>query len=398
MTSLRRTTATAAALLALGLPLTLAAAGTASATPVHRTAVAADPAADLTLPRPTGPYEAGEDTLHLVDAARPDPWVPAAGPRQLMVTMYYPARHGTGRPAPYMTAAEARLFLAMEAPGGEGLAPALAGTRTYAFDGARPVPGRHPLIVLSPGFKLPRATLTGLAVDLAARGYVVALVDHTYENSGTTFPDGRTTTCALCDAATLTPEQIAASRAADVSFVLDELTGGHGRQPAWRHSGLIDRRRIGMAGHSLGGDAAVATMAADRRVRAGADLDGAFFFQVPAGGLGHRPFLMLGNPVDHALHGDEPSWAAGWPSLDGWKRWLTLTGANHASFTDVPLLADEAGIPGASAPIPSARALAITCVYVAAFFDAHLRGLPEPVLDGPSPAYPEVAYQVPPGA
>lgn len=34
----------------------------------------------LTLPAPTGPYAVGRDTLHLVDHARPDPWVPEAGP------------------------------------------------------------------------------------------------------------------------------------------------------------------------------------------------------------------------------------------------------------------------------------------------------------------------------
>ncbi len=39
-----------------------------------------------------------------------------------------------------------------------------------------------PLIVLSPGFTMPRSTLTALAEDLASHGYVVAGVDHTYES------------------------------------------------------------------------------------------------------------------------------------------------------------------------------------------------------------------------
>jgi len=55
-----------------------------------------------TLPAPTGPYAAGEDVIHLTDASRPDPWVPSSGPRQLTVTMVYPAVPGTGTPAPYM--------------------------------------------------------------------------------------------------------------------------------------------------------------------------------------------------------------------------------------------------------------------------------------------------------
>ncbi|MBF9073584.1 alpha/beta hydrolase family protein [Streptacidiphilus fuscans] len=392
MTHTRRTAVAVA--LALVLPLPVIGTGTAFATagqtPAATAPTSTGPGVQLGLPRPTGPHAVGVETLHLVDRDRPDPWVPSAGPRQLMVSMYYPARTGTGRPAPYMTTEEARLFLDMEGVGSAFPAQALADTRTYAFTDARPEHGRYPLVVLSPGFGLPRQTLTGLAVDLASRGYVVALVDHTYEDSGTTFPDGQTLGCATCGANGPAPEKIEQSRAEDVSFVLDELTSRH---PAWQYAQLIDRKRIGMAGHSLGGASVIPTMAADQRVRAGADLDGRFFVPVPAGGLGGRPVLLFGNPVNHAVGGDEPSWADDWPNLGGWKRWLTVTGSDHVNFTDVPVLADEAGIPGVDGSIPSVRAEQLTRDYVAAFFDEQLKGIPQPLLDGPSPADPEVVFQ-----
>ncbi|MEU4586770.1 hypothetical protein AB0F92_32640 [Kitasatospora aureofaciens] len=114
---------------------------------------------------------------------------------------------------------------------------------------------------------------------------------------------------------------------------------------------------------------------------------------MPSGGLGGRPVLLLGNPENHAVGGDESSWAANWPSLDGRKRWLTITGSNHVSFTDVPVLADEAGITGVDGSIPSVRAEQLTRDYVAAFFDEHLKGIPQPLLDGPSPVDPEVVFQ-----
>lgn len=106
-----RVTVGAAALL-LALPLSVAAAvpalavlspagsaapATAPATapasvPALGAAATGDPAAvRIELPRPTGPYGVGREILHLVDRDRPDPWVPSAGPRQLMVSMYYPA-------------------------------------------------------------------------------------------------------------------------------------------------------------------------------------------------------------------------------------------------------------------------------------------------------------------
>jgi predicted dienelactone hydrolase len=74
------------------------------------------------------------------------------------------------------------------------------------------------------------------AEDLASHGYVVAGIDHTYESHATAFPDGRVTTCLARQARRRGSgfwEKVAAGRAADVSFVLGELTGAHrpGRVP-----------------------------------------------------------------------------------------------------------------------------------------------------------------------
>ena len=41
--------------------------------------------------------------------------------------------------------------------------------------------------------------------------------------------------------------------------------------------------------------------------------------------------------------------------------------------------------------VPGERGAAITRAYVRAFFDRHLRGEPQPLLDGPSASYPEVS-------
>ncbi|MGW2418110.1 alpha/beta hydrolase family protein [Streptomyces sp. NPDC001709] len=380
----RRTAAVAAAVFALSLPLLGAVPAAAAPAPVATRAAHETPAA---LPRPTGPHTVGRDTLHLVDTGRQDPWVPSSGARQLMVSMYYPARPGTGGPpGAYMTVEEARLLLAEKSV---AFPPeALSSVRTWSHPGARPAPGRYPLVVLSPGFTLPRATLTGLAEDLASHGYVVALVDHPYENSGTTLPDGRTVPCAICDSPPAGgPPAIAGSRALDISFVLDELTG---RRPAWRYARTIDPARIGMAGHSIGGDAAAATMAADDRVRAGVDMDGTFYAPVPATGLGHRPFLLLGETTSVK----DDTWQQGWQDLDGWKRWLTVDGSDHGTFTDMPVLAELAGRANPDG-LSGQRSEAITRAYVTAFFDRHLKGMAQPLLDGPSPHYPEVSVRLP---
>ncbi|MGV9323748.1 alpha/beta hydrolase family protein [Streptosporangium sandarakinum] len=424
---------------------------------------------ELRLPAPSGPYAVGRDVLHLTDTARTDPWVPSAGARRLMVSVYYPARAaGDGAPAPYMTVEEARLLL--KAQGQDKLlAPeVLAGTRTNARSGARPAGGGHPLVLVSPGFSLNRATLTVLSEDLASRGYVVALVDHAYESFGTTFPDGRTLTCVACETIEGAPTdaaekellaRAATGRAADLSFVLDALTGRRppvagqtpgdgsttgeapgrtsakdrvaakdetsakgqaavkdeasaagdrtadrasaagdrtvGRRPVWKRSGMIDTRRIGAVGHSLGGNAAASLMAGDRRVRAGVNMDGTFFAPVPDSGLGGRPFMMLGTAAGHSPGSEDASWARDWARLDGWKRWLTVKDTGHFSFIDIPVLGEQLGVTDPGAPLPGSRSAKITTSYVGAFFDRHLRGKAQPLLDGPSPADPEVTFHNP---
>ncbi|ANP56564.1 acetylhydrolase [Streptomyces griseochromogenes] len=343
-----------------------------------------------TLPAPTGPYAAGEDVIHLTDASRPDPWVPSSGPRQLTVTMVYPAVPGTGTPAPYMTLAEAAGSIQhRKMPASSGVTPQnLSSVTTHAFDGARPQSGKYPLVVLSPGFEDPRMTLTSLATDLASHGYVVALVGHTYEDSGETLANGQTPPCAICDdPATLDFDSVTASRALDVSFVIDQLTHGN---TAWPLAHLIDKHEIGMAGHSIGGAAAAATMIADPRVRAGVNMDGTFH-PAPMPGQINRPFLMLGAAANHSPGGHDTAWGQTWAALGGYKKWLTVAGADHTSFTDLDLLLEEAGFP--TPPLSPERGVVITREYVTAFFDQTLKGIHRPLLDGSSPNNPEVLFQ-----
>jgi hypothetical protein len=183
-----------------------------------------------------------------------------------------------------------------------------------------------------------------------------------------------------------------------VSFTIGELTGGHPPHPA---AALIDSDHIGMAGHSAGGAAAIAAMLADSRIRAGVDMDGATAATIGADGLS-RPFLFFGKqsnytpgtPSGTQKPGSVSTWERDWKRLTGWKRWLLVAGAVHASFTDLALLADQAGL-DIDAALRGARSLDITRAYVRAFFDQHLRGQPQPLLDQPSARYPEVTFASP---
>ncbi|MCX4545735.1 alpha/beta hydrolase [Streptomyces sp. NBC_01565] len=367
-------------LLLVGAAVATALAGTFSTATAH---AAAPPAVTLVLPEPSGQQPVGRVTVHLKDEGRPDPWVPSED-RELMVSLWYPAVGSSGTPAPYMTREESERYVEANQLGVPG--DLFTTVATHASAGAKPAKARGglPLVILSPGFGMPRATLTGLAEELAGRGYAVAGIGHNYEADGISFPDGHTTSCVAC--ADRDYPKVGAVRAADVSFVIDELTG---KRPAWKGGAPIDADRIAVVGHSAGGFSIVPAMLGDPRVKAGVNMDGNFRF--PNDTPLDRPVLMLGQPGH--VPGGERSWDETWTELTGWKRWLSVDDTDHLSFTDLAPLAKQLGRP--LQRLDGDRVDAITRAYVAAFVDTHLRGRNTPLLDGPTARFPEVRFHRP---
>ncbi len=370
----------------------------------------------LTLPAPTGPYRVGTTSLHLVDGSRRDPWVPSRTRRELMVSLWYPALpapgRGVARQLPAGTAARwaATAEAGLSVPSG---AADWAATRTHSVTGApvRRRPGGLPVVLYSPGKDVPRQFGTVLAEDLASRGYVVVAVDHTYESIAVEFPGGR---IEEKQPATETRQlrKLVDARVPDVRFVLDCLAvvnaGGNpdaGRRPL--PTGLsrgLDLSAIGMFGHSLGGATTAQVMHDDRRVVAGADLDGAVgagpdaLGSVVADGL-DRPFLLMDSVMGNC---HSPALAELWGHLRGRHHNIQMTSAGHYSYTDLqaqlPQLA-AAGKVSASAvaqavgTVSPARSLLVQRTYLSTFLDVHVRHRRDNGLfDGPSPAYPEALF------
>lgn len=360
--------------------LTIAVATAALSATLTVPAYAATPAPSL--PEPSGPLPIGRTTMHLVDSDRADPWVPNEK-RELMLSLWYPTLTPSGPPAQYMTADESRLYL--EGTGVPAPPELMSTVATHSTVNARPIriPGhRLPMVLLSPGFGMPRATLTGPAEELASRGYLVTAIGHNYESHATGFPDGHTSTCVACKAGDM--DQVGPVRAADVSFVLDTLTGAGS---PWRSR--IDVDRIAMVGHSAGGFSTVHAMLTDSRVKAAVDLDGKFTH--PAGVTIDRPMLMMG--AEARVPGADRTWDMTWTELTGPKYWLTVEGTRHLSFTDLATLGKRAGMP--QQDLDGDVADATTRAYVNAFLDRYLRRWDSGLLDGPSAEYPQVVFHRP---
>ncbi|MCZ7437010.1 acetylhydrolase [Micromonospora sp. WMMC241] len=379
------------AALAVGAGASLGVAGRASAASTGSEPVR------LTLPAPTGPHPVGTAALHLVDRSQPDP---LAGPgrfRELMVSVWYPARHVWRHPlAPWMTAASLRALLESS-----GFAPdAVRAPLTAGHEGApvRRTAGRLPVVVYSHGAGSHRSDTTIVVQELASHGYVVVTVDHTYDGP-VEFPDGRVTVRE--DDYDSTPW----TYTRDVRFVLDQIgvlaAGGnpdvdHRPLPAGLGEAL-DPHRIGMFGWSKGGTATALTMGVDERVRAGLSFDGPMLSQPrPATDL-DRPFMLMTAEYTRAT---EPAVAEFWSHLRGWRLNLQAAGALHQSYGDnqwlVPQLARVIGmsdeeLAGWIGTLDPARAVRIQQAYPLAFFDRHLRHRGH-LLRGPSRAFPEVSF------
>ncbi|MFF2044181.1 alpha/beta hydrolase [Kitasatospora sp. NPDC058170] len=347
----------------------------------------------IDLPAPTLRRPVGTVSLHLVDRARQDPFAPVPGPRELMVQLWYPALATGGRArAPYTTP---RVAAAIDA--GLPLDPGtIAAVRPTARTGAPAVPGALPLLLLGHGRKGGRSNCTALAEELAAHGYLVAAIDHTYDATAVEFPDGRLIRSALLDDPAdwdAAERKEIAARVGDIRFVATELT--ERRTGAQAGLPTADPRRIGVLGHSMGGAAAAEAVRQDDRFAAGLDLDGGLFGS-PVAELGlDRPLLLLTSLADH----------------DTWQRWrehqhawgwqLRARDTGHLSFTDLPHAAAPGGLAGRIpadvyaalfGTITPTRATELTRVYTRSYFDHFLRGRPTPLLNSPSARFPEIEF------
>ncbi|MER5207607.1 acetylhydrolase [Streptomyces sp. NPDC002825] len=384
------------AALAAGAAVPLTAAGPAWAGP----AAAAPAATRLVLPAPAGPYPVGTVQLHLVDRSRPDG---IAGPghfRELMATVWYPARDVQRYPvAPWMPAGALQAFLTDVGLG--DLAPLAPHTVGHVGAPVRRTGRQLPVVVYSHGAHGHQGDHTVVVQELASHGYAVVTVAHQYDTY-TEFPDGRIAVPLYDRQAPTLPGDFAA----DLRFVLDcveRLAAGRnpdvdGKELPTGLLGSLDPRRTGAFGWSKGGTATACATLADERIRAGLSLDGPMQMKPALAGDLYRPFMMMSAEFTRAT---DPEAAAFWPHLRGWRRDIQAQGAVHGSYGDGEALFPQvAKLLGWSAQqlqdvigtLDPEQAVKIQQAYPLAFFDEHLRHRRGHLLDGPSPAFPAVTF------
>jgi predicted dienelactone hydrolase len=350
------------------------------------------------LPAPQGPYQVGSEVFRWTDARRPEILTAETDDRrQVVAQAWYPADAAPGRTTAQWPAAGAPVPY-FEA---QGQLPAYldpypsfvfrsfnqvdthAGASTPAST-ARPT---WPVLVFLPGWGAPREHYTALCADLASRGFVVVALSHPYESAISLLADGHVV--GPVNSATMfggSMEDMVAIRAADSSFVLDQLSRLDQVAPGSPLLGHLDLQHVGVVGHSLGGATAVQVVANDARILAGVNIDGVITDRL-AGLELTRPFLWLqadGTPGEHYRQVRDQLMGG----LRDRGEVLVVGGSGHSSFTDLStyvspvgrrLLGDDGVAPAVNGSGSGERITSETGDVIAAFV-----GLPLGTAEGAS--------------
>jgi dienelactone hydrolase len=288
-----------------------------------------------TLPTPAGPYRVGTEVFHWSDTSRHEPYGKTSEYRQVVAQAWYPTSEAHGRSAPYFEES--------------GELPSMGGIPAFVFTGdfrsidthgivGAPVSAARkawPILVFSPALEVPREMYTGLCSQLASRGYVVMALNSTYESAVTELANGQVVESAFpSNPSEQQLYELTKTRAADASFVLDQLGKLSTVAPRSPLVGRLDLEHVGMFGHSIGGASTVQALSEDPRFRVGINLNGSLW--------GSQPSERIKQPLLWVESGERPG-----PEekktreellsgLEGGGTLVAIAHSLHMSFSDEP--------------------------------------------------------------
>ena len=365
--------------------------------------------AALALPAPTGSYAVGRTEFNWVDSARADPLADqGTAPRELVVWVWYPAEQVGTTPAPYLPPSWVQVRNTDQGAGGKLIENDFNRFQTHSFAGVAmaAAPAAFPVLIMEPGMGPIATDYTVFAENLASHGYIVVGINPTDTANTTVFLDGkvvlRTVKGTIPDNATPTEEAADANRIEavwqqDEVFVLNQLAALNAAQTGFFNH-RVDLEHVGEWGHSFGGATALGLCQSDPHCQAGVDMDGTPTnneMKVPV----EKPFMFM--TEDYSKGCDQGCAAMQQVFLNtkaGEATSLAIAGTGHFNFSDLPyrqapLIEPLFVLAGYEGTIRPARGLQIVNAYLVAFFDQYLKGMPQELLSGPNPAYPEVTVE-----
>lgn len=358
-------------------------------------------AAGYLIPNPPGKYNVTLTIGTLIDYTRNVTSATTPTPRELMLSVFQPATCATTVPVFYMpnkTAEYQGPFLQKQFNLSVNFTPLFLEARLpVCLDNCISYSSveDHPILLLSPGYGIPRLYYNVIASAIASEGFIVITIDHPEDANIITYPDGR----AIYNNGPSNPtaeEYISYvnSRVMDASFIIDQLNNATAIAKLLPQRGARRFRtdHIVMLGHSLGGVAAVIASGQDPRVRGAINCDGSIFNPLPSSGL-FSPVLYVSE-----ANGSDPTWLAAWPQLEGPKLWLEVANTTHMAFCDAPALLHAATqetetLGELLGVIQPDRLLRVLAAYTTAWMNGTFKGkVGGPLLQGQEPdRFPEAS-------
>lgn len=360
------------------------------------------------LPSPTGTYNVGTKDL-LLTLDRAEPITPdTTDSRQLMIKTWYPATDiSQGKADPYVDAAGRNGFAKKY-----GLPPFLLHyldrINTHVYRNVPIVEKSFPVVVFSHGYHSKANGYYVLLSELASHGYVVLAINHTYESTGTTFPDGtevyfnhtyahaiesdswsmvQPAIQAFKDSLSFEERHLIVQKSLRNYFVKDmverwaqDISDVASQATLWNDTGFfqndtgffqnrLDTAKIGVLGHSRGGAAAGQALLTDKNIKAAVNLDGVQWGEMVDTAFS-RPFLYLSSDWP-ATHENLNQHAYINKSKEVFYEGI-LANSGHSNFMDIPFLIPIASLSQAGT-IDVNLAIEITRQTTLGFFDKYLK-------------------------
>ncbi|MEC0245407.1 dienelactone hydrolase [Paenibacillus chitinolyticus] len=383
------------------------------------------------LPEPTGQFKVGTQTFHFVDTNRQEIFDKTRdGKRELMVQVWYPAQAGTGKYAPFIPDTRILRYMASDygLPGFTLQHLKYVSGHAYSGAGVSSAQTSYPLILANPGNASSRFLHTSQAENLASHGYIVAVIDHTYNTFATQFPDGRVTTSTTNDL--FSPDhdyrtergnrdKLGKVLTDDVAFALDQFELIQSGQISSHLKGRIDLGHVGVFGHSIGGATAY-DASYDPRIAVGIDLDGGLYRLRDREGL-RKPFLFMNSESEFErlkmVMDNHAYTEAELQRMGNTREWedqvtedkklelermretvasggqiLYIDNTEHLNFTDIQFLSPIFKLLGITGKIAPERANSVINAYMLDFFDMYLKNQGGHLMKGEDSRFPEVKF------
>jgi predicted dienelactone hydrolase len=352
------------------------------------------------LPEPSGPYKVGTKDIHLklnrdevITADKTDK-------RTFMIKAWYPSNETNGEKDLYIDKGGRNGFAQKY-----GLPPSIFNylnkIETHVYKNTEIADKTFPVLIFSHGYNSKANGYYALLSELVSQGYVVFSINHTYESTGSTFPDGtevyfdyeyasqiesgtfetvEPVMKAFKDGLSFEERQPIVRQALTTYFVKDmierwalDIVDVVSKLNEWNKEGFfkgrLDLSNVGVFGHSRGGGAAGESLLIDNRIKAGANVDGVQWGQI-VDTVFQKPFLFISAdwPVEH----ENLNQHAYVNKSNSYFYESIIFKSAHSNFMDIPYMIPVKALSQAGEIDPD-LAIEITGKLITSFFDKHLK-------------------------